>query len=72
MMGQGFLGMGAGMWLLWILLAVLVLWLGARMFQRPSSPESARDDDPALTLKKRLAHGEIDEETYQHLLRKLE
>lgn len=72
MMGGGFLGMGAGMWFLWIVLIVLVLWVGGRMFQRISSPGSGPEDNPVLTLKNRLARGEIDEATYRRLLDELE
>ena len=70
-------GMGAAGWLLmalfWIALVALVVFAVMRMFPRTEpTPESReRPEEPREILKRRLASGEIDVDTYEQLSSKL-
>lgn len=76
-------GMGAGGWLLmsvvWVALVVLIVWAAVHLFPRRGQPDfygtpqlpSSREDDPLAILDRRLAHGEIDVETYDELRKRL-
>ena len=67
--GHGF-GFGGGfMWLLWIAIAVLVVWLvkaGVASNHRPD-----QDKTPLQILEERLARGEIDEQEFERKRRLL-
>ena len=80
MMGWYGHGMGGGAWifmgLFWIALIALIIWLVIRLLPsrgsagtattaQPVLPASAAQDSPLDILDRRLAHGEIDLETYQ-------
>lgn len=70
MFGTGWCtGMGAGGWVLMVLLwggfLAVVVWAVTRLF--PRSRPGAGGEDAASALDRRLAAGEIDEETYQRL-----
>lgn len=71
-------GMGAGGWVLMVLfwgtLVALVVWAVARIapshkIQAPERPIAA--GEPLSILDRRLASGEIDADTYDHLRSKL-
>lgn len=62
------------MMIFWLLIIIgvilLIIWLvKAALSGTPS--EKKVEEDPAEILKMRLAKGEIDEETYNRLLKKL-
>jgi putative membrane protein len=71
-------GLGAAGWLLmmlfWIVLIALVVFALVRVFadrgERPSEP-GQRAQEPHEILKRRLAGGEIDVDTYEQLSSKL-
>jgi len=71
-------GMGAAGWLLmalfWIALIALVVFAVMRLFPRtePTPASRERAEDPREILKRRLASGEIDVDTYVQLSVKLE
>lgn len=76
MFGTGWCGgMGIGGWLLMALLwggfLAVVVWAVARLFPRSrpgsSRPGAGGDQDAASVLDRRLAAGEIDEDTYRQL-----
>ena len=70
-------GMGAAGWLLmmlfWIALIALVVFAVMRMFPRtePTPGSRERPEEPREILKRRLASGEIDVDTYEQLSSKL-
>jgi putative membrane protein len=70
-------GMGAAGWLLtalfWIALLALVVFAVLRLFPRaePNASSRERAEDPGEILKRRLASGEIDVDTYQQLSAKV-
>lgn len=70
-------GMGAGGWLLmalfWIALVALVVFAVVRLFPRtePTAEPHERLEDPREILKRRLASGEIDVESYEQLSAKV-
>jgi len=71
-------GMGAAGWLLmalfWIALVALVVFAVVRLLpaRAESGPApSERAEEPREILKRRLASGEIDVETYEHLSEKV-
>lgn len=70
-------GMGAGGWLLmalfWILLIVLVVFAAVRLFPAGSDKHDAavQKEQPPEILRRRLASGEIDAETFDQLSQKL-
>lgn len=71
MFGTGWCtGMGAGGWLLMALLwggfLAVVVWAITRLFPRNRAGGGGRDD-AASVLDRRLAAGEIDEDTYRRL-----
>jgi len=71
--------MGAGMWLVmglfWIALIALIIWLVIRLLPShgdagttttsPTHPALAMQESPMDILDRRLAHGEVDLDTYQ-------
>ena len=63
-------GMGVGGWLLmaalWGSFLAVVIWAVTRLFPR-SRPGGGSGDSAASVLDRRLAAGEIDEDTYRHL-----
>ena len=71
-------GMGAAGWLLmavfWIALIALVVFAVVRLFPRtePSPVPGEPREEPREILKRRLASGEIDVDTYEQLSSKLE
>lgn len=76
MFGTGWCGgMGVGGWLLMALLwggfLAVVVWAVTRLFPRSrpggSRPDAGGDQDEASALDRRLAAGEIDEDTYRQL-----
>jgi putative membrane protein len=75
-MSDGY-GMGAAGWLLmamfWIALLALVVFAVLRLVPRaePASAPHERAEDPREILKRRLASGEIDVETYEQLNEKV-
>jgi putative membrane protein len=70
-------GMGAAGWLLmalfWIALVALVVFAVMRMFPRtePTTEPRERAEEPREILKRRLASGEIDVDTYEQLSAKV-
>ncbi len=71
MFGYGWCGgMGVGGWLLMALLwggfLAVVIWAVTRLFARDRRAEGA-DDSAQGVLDRRLAAGEIDEDTYRRL-----
>lgn len=66
-------GMGAGGWLLmaavWILMIGLVVFAIVRVFpaHREQQPLAEREEQPVEILRRRLASGEIDVETFEQL-----
>jgi putative membrane protein len=69
-------GMGAAGWLLmvlvWLVLIALVVFLVMRLFPGRSSHElAAPAEQPQDILRRRLASGEIDLDTYERLSSKL-
>lgn len=71
MFGSGWCGgMGAGGWLLmgllWAGVLAVVIWAVARLFPRDRHTGGS-GDSAADVLDRRLAAGEIDEETYHRL-----
>jgi putative membrane protein len=71
MFGSGWCGgMGAGGWLLMALLwggfLAVVVWAVTRLFPRSRSGPGGGDSAGSV-LDRRLAAGEIDEDTYLHL-----
>ena len=74
MMDGWYDGMGAGGWVLmtlfWVVLVAVVIWAVTQLF--PGQRESRGDDEtPEDILDRRLAHGDIDPETYDRLREKL-
>lgn len=67
-MGTGW--MGAGMWVFWLLLIVVIVVL-VRVFADGGSPQQ-RQDTPLDMLKARYARGEIDDEEFERRRRELE
>ena len=71
-------GMGAAGWLLmavfWIALIALVVFAVVRLFPRtePSPVPGEPREEPREILKRRLASGEIDVDTYEQLSSMLE
>jgi len=71
-------GMGAAGWLLmavfWIALIALVQFAVVRLFPRTEPTPTPREqpEKPREILKRRLASGEIDVDTYEQLSSKLE
>lgn len=63
-------GMGGGWWVLmalfWVVLVIAIVWAMARLFPRGAGSEREPEDARAI-LDRRLAHGEIDPETYATL-----
>ncbi len=71
MFGYGWCAsMGVGGWLLmaalWGGFLAVVVWAVTRLFPR-SRPGAGDGGNPATALDRRLAAGEIDEDTYRHL-----
>lgn len=70
-------GMGAAGWLLmalfWIALVALVVFAVVRLFPRtePTPSTGERVEEPREILKRRLASGEIDVDTYEQLSEKI-
>ena len=70
-------GMGAAGWLLmalfWIALVALVVFAVVRLFPRtePTPAQREQPEEPREILKRRLASGEIDVDTYEQLSSKL-
>ncbi len=69
MMGYGF--MGGGMWLLWIVIAIVVVYflIGPG---RKNSPYTGGQEAPLDILKKRYAKGEIDKDEFEKLKKDIE
>ena len=71
-------GMGAAGWLLmmlfWIALIALVVFAVVRLFPRTEPTPTPREqpEEPREILRRRLASGEIDVDTYEQLSSKLE
>lgn len=70
-------GMGAGGWLLmvafWALIIGLVVFAIVRVFpaHREPQPSTGREEQPVEILRRRLANGEIDTETFEQLSAKV-
>lgn len=71
-------GMGTAGWLLmalfWIALVALVVFAVVRLFPGRSDAASGageRPEEPREILRRRLANGEIDADTYEQLSKKL-
>jgi putative membrane protein len=60
--------MGSGMWLFWILVIAFVVFFVARRAETPGS----ESETPMEILRKRLARGEITEEEFDRLKKKIE
>lgn len=72
MFGYGWCsGMGAGGWLLmaglWGGFLAVVVWAVMRLFPRNRPSSGGGGESAASVLDRRLASGEIDEDTYRHL-----
>ena len=70
-MGSGY-GMGAGVWIFWIVLIALVVWAFVVFTGRSRPPHGDGSETAMNVLKKRLARGEIDAEEYRRLRNELE
>lgn len=70
LMGSGY-GMGAFVWIFWIILIALVVWVFIAFTGR-SRPSAGDSETPMDVLKKRLARGEIDAEEYRRLKTELD
>jgi putative membrane protein len=71
-------GMGSGGWVLmalfWVALLAVVVWVVARVVPSRKTEDrepQASAEEPVAILDRRLAHGEIDVETYDQLHSKL-
>ncbi len=69
--GAGMWFGGGFMWLIWIALAVLVVYLIAAA-TRSTSAGTGRPRDAMEILRERYARGEIDEEEFERRRRELE
>ena len=68
-------GMGGGGWILmilaWAALLGLIGWAVVRIFPGRMPTTGVSGEQPLETLDRRLAHGEIDTDTYDQLRAKL-
>lgn len=68
-------GMGGGGWILmilaWAALLGVIVWAVVRIFPGRTATTGASGEQPLETLDRRLAHGEIDLDTYDQLRAKL-
>ncbi len=65
MSANGSMWFGGGfMWIFWILLFVVLVWVVKAVMTDTGSKNTTADDSPLEILKKRYAHGEIDEDEY--------
>jgi len=60
--------MGPGMWVFWILVIAFVVFFVARRAETPGR----ESETPIEILRKRLARGEITEEEFDHLKKKID
>lgn len=68
-------GMGAGGWILtmlvWVVLIALIVWVAVRLFPTRGTQAEETIERPEELLDRRLARGEIDPDTYDKLREKL-
>ena len=67
--GWGF-GMGAGMWLVWILVLVVFVAL-VKIFSGSQGSTPPSHDEPMEILRRRYASGEIDDKEFARLRQEL-
>lgn len=69
-------GMFGGMWISWLLglaLVFLLIWTAVRVINNSNSTQRrSPNDDPVEILRRRLAHGEIDEREFDEKRKLLE
>lgn len=66
-----FFGGGVFMWVFWIVLLIVLVFVIKLIFS-PTGKNSSSSDEALEILKKRFAKGEIDEEEFERLKKKLE
>ncbi|WP_176140559.1 SHOCT domain-containing protein [Halobacillus salinus] len=66
-MGSGFFGFGVIGFIIVVAIILIVIWM-----MKPKSSQKSSNSDSLDTLKKRLANGEISEDEYDRLRKKLE
>jgi putative membrane protein len=60
-------GMGASMWIFWIILLLAVAIIIRFMMNGPKKPGDTSSDSPLQILEKRYARGEIDQTEFENL-----
>ncbi len=64
-------GMGAGMWVFWIVFLLLVIFIIWIVMDKRSDPFDTRLESPLEILKKRYAQGYIDKDEYDRIKSRL-
>lgn len=58
--GMGIMGWS---WLIWLVIIVLLVWLGVKLFNQGNTP--AKEDSALTILRERYARGEISKEEFE-------
>jgi putative membrane protein len=64
-------GYGGFLWIVWLAVAVVIIWAAVRFLTGASRESSKGADSAEDVLKKRYARGEISKEEYEQILRDL-
>ncbi len=65
-------GMGAGMWIFWILIILVVVFLVRLMMNTDSSQSGTSLESPLQILEKRFARGEINKDEFESMKKELD
>ncbi len=65
-------GMGAGMWIFWIVVIALVVFVMKIMMNENSSQTNKSKESPMEILEKRYASGEINQDEFESIKNELE
>ncbi len=65
-------GMGAGMWIFWIVVIALVVFVMKIMMNENSSQANKSEKSPMEILEKRYASGEITQDEFESIKNELE